>query len=312
MTGSAGSTTGYTQDLFGVDVSGGGLAAAVHPGELELGAGLIAGPYNEATKKLPVAVDAGSLVARWRTDYEVDFASLPDQTLGDADGTKTIDGRTWIVANSTNEYSYDMQIVNGSGLRSNPASGNTYSAGTSPIISLQGTEIWDADLDPTTPVRVSLLVGSFLITKGYIVVAHDCSSAGAGGVGSYLAIGWTGYVTPLRSLIAGWAGLQSSSLVISDETGYTDCDCARIVRPTGVTPLDARLLVGDSVAGAFPASTGWYPVNSLVGNVGYPTGSLRKERGTLRYHRYAIAFQMPDSTGDHYLEVKKLRIETFR
>lgn len=320
MTGSADSTTGYTKDLFGMDVSGGGLAATVHPGELELGTGLVAGPYNEATKKLPVAVDPNSLGPRWRTILEDNWQALDAQTFSANQSYALSNGHIWYKENTGAEWQAP-RIVEGAGLRFYPTNTAEWLGRSAGLLSTRNADL-GLSLPPTTPLRLSVMRGAVLTpyaNANRIYAGIEVSPPGGSSPYEEARI--------IRSdgedKSANWGRWHATHLtnhaeiLVMSETATVAADCARITMPGGILPSGGLVELGTAVDGDWPDPEDW-AVRVSWADHGIPqslnfdsTWSDALTRGRFNSWGLAIMAYHGIASGEPYLTLRRTKLEAY-
>lgn len=275
--------TGHLRNLFGVDVSGGGLVSAKHANRIALGAGFSA-VFNETSGSVDVASAVNSAPI-WTPIFNVDFASMATQTAVTADGTVVLDGGFPFTASglSSNVATLkSVRTVNGVGLEFgfsstnnlNNCSGDYHSNKNCPLLSipLSALVLGSPKLTPSTPIRVRAVMAPLadwaapgdLTTIGIEVALENATSTN-----------WASTIASFAHKVRAVSGstlgeqrfLQNSKYagtVNVSSAGVTETNAALIAcntfgfdKPCGVIDPESTMVAGNATLPTFPAAMTW-------------------------------------------------------
>lgn len=206
---------------------------------------------------------APTAAAGWTSVEEVQLHTLSNQTLS-SDGAVTINSKSYTRFNAASDATA-MAVVNGSGLRVQPASatnidGADYSA---PGLRRLLATVYPA-ITPATPVRLSYRMAANASANYDFGLAWIDSGNTAG---EMRALGGKLYVSAAKLYV----GMRLSGTLTGEVlASYGSESCWRLEMPGGVEGGFARLYTGTAALGAWPAS--WTLVGSTKSKV--TTGTI--------------------------------------
>lgn len=191
----------------------------------------------------PTAID----VPAWTSVEEVQFHSQGNQTLG-SDTNYTIDSKTFTKINSAKDATA-MAVVNGTGLRVQPASATNIDGGdySAPGLRRLLATVHPA-ITPSTPVRVAFRMAANN-TANYDVALAWIDSGNTSG--EMRGLGGRLYAGGQKNQV----GVRLGGTMTGEVLGtYGSENCYRLEMPGGVQGGHSRLYVGTAALGAWPTS----------------------------------------------------------